>query len=413
MKKITVISLLLLFVLLFISACSNDEKTLPPEQEYEAEAVYDSSSLEEIEDIPGDESDKDNEDPVIDSYSDTDEISSVKRLYYSPFTGKIVNENYLRKALLVIVENSPAARPQSGLADASIVYEVMVEGGITRFLALYWDMIPEKIGPVRSARPYMIEIAREYNALLLHAGGSPQAYVMLAENKVEYIDQIYNGQYYWRSNDRKAPHNLYTGSIRIQRYLDRILGQEYESRFKFQQVSFIKADDKKADYIKLPLWGGTTVIYKYNNLENQYYRYYGFMETPHLLDNNRQITANNIIIQFTRTRQIDDVGRLEIELEGRGKALLFRDGIIIEGYWEKEGDSLTRFYNNSGQAMLLNPGQTWVTIIPDTIRPEYSSMEAENRDSDEGNDEHDHENTEDDEEETENKIKNDYYQSIL
>ena len=383
MKKITIIALLLLSVLLLLSACSTEEQAGQVNEEYEGDTVEDITSLEEIGDINGDDSAADIDEMTVDIDDNEDEISSTERLYYSPFTGKIVNEYYLRKALVVIVENSPAARPQSGLAEASIVYEVMAEGGITRFLALYWDEIPEKIGPVRSARPYMIEIAREYNAVLLHAGGSPGAYAMLAENKIDYIDQIYNGQYYWRSNDRKAPHNLYTGNIRIQRYLDRILGQEYEDRFRFQQVSFIKADDEKSDYINLPLWAGTTVIYKYNSQENQYYRYYGFMETPHLMDNNRQITAKNIIIQFAKTRQIDDVGRLEVDLEGRGQALLFRDGIVVEGSWEKDTDNLTKYYNCTGQPMILNPGQTWIEVIPDTIKVEYYSQEAENRDSNE------------------------------
>ena len=231
---------------------------------------------------------------------------------------------------MVIIENSPYSRPQSGLEEASIVYEFLVEGGITRFLALYWDKIPEKIGPVRSARPYFIEIAREYDALLLHAGASPEGFAILAEGQVAHLDQIYNGQYYWRSSDRRAPHNLYTGSKRIERYLDQMIGQEYSERFDFQPVSFIKPTDEKADFIRIPYWGGTYIIYRYNKEENLYYRYYGFMETPHLLDNNKQITANNIIIQYTNTRAVDAEGRLEIELEGSGAALMFKDGVVIE-----------------------------------------------------------------------------------
>jgi len=297
--------------------------------------------------------------------------SKPKNIYYSPFTGQAVDERLLRKVLIVVIENSPAARPQSGLEEASIVYEVLVEGGITRFLALYWDNIPEKIGPIRSARPYMIDIAKGYNGLLLHAGASPEGFSMLAEGDIEHLDQIYRSRYYWRSNDRRAPHNLYTGSNRIKDYLNGLIGQEYQPRFSFSQVSFIKPQDQHADIIKIPYWGGTMVTYKYNSLENQYYRYSGAREIPHLLDNNKQITANNIVVQHTRTKQIDDVGRLSIELDNRGSAFVFTDGRVIEGFWEKKSDNLTKFYNNQGERIELNPGQTWIELVPDSIEIEF------------------------------------------
>lgn len=387
MKKTCYTGMLLLLIVILV-ACSGaengsrDEQVISGEGYPVEELVPELQEVQETDDL-NDESEKGNqsEQSLPDEEAlPADKLSTgtpvVEKIFYSPFTGEPVEDFYIRKALMVIVENSPQARPQSGLDEASIIYEFLVEGGITRFLALYWDKIPEKIGPVRSARPYFIETAREYDALLLHAGASPEGFAMLAEGQLAHLDQIYNGQYYWRSSDRRAPHNLYTGSKRIERYLDQSIGQEYSARFDFQLVSFIKPDDKRADFIKIPYWGGTTVFYRYNKEENLYYRYYGFMETPHFLDNNKQLTAKNIIIQYTETRLLDEVGRLEIELEGSGKALMFKDGIVIEGFWKKDGDSFTQFYNQQGEKLTFNPGQTWIHIVPSSIEVLYQDTSA-------------------------------------
>lgn len=388
MKKIYFLAVFLIIIVVLLGGCNPDESSNNNEAQIITEETGETDNDLETQDSV--------QEPVVD---DLDELASLyndtthnnlrntqnldddntmmassksNNFYYSPFTGQAVSEQLLRKALIVIIENSPAARPQSGLEEASIVYEVLVEGGITRFIALYWDSIPEKIGPIRSARPYIIDIAKEYNALLLHAGASPEGFAMLAEGDLEHLDQIYRSRYYWRSSDRRAPHNLYTGKNRIEEYLDRLIGQEYQQMFSFRQVSFIKPQDQLADVIKIPYWGGTVVTYRYNSQENQYYRYSGSMETPHLLDNNKQITANNIVVQHARTRQIDDVGRLSIELDNRGSSFVFTDGMVIEGFWEKDSDGHTKFYNNHGEKINLNSGQTWIELVPDTIEVEFT-----------------------------------------
>lgn len=402
MKKTYLMALSLLLVVVLLVGCNpdqssnnNESQTITEETsitdndlepgDFEQEMVLD--YLDELPGLPGLHNDIYENNPEGSLNLDNDENammvnSKVNNFYYSPFTGQAVSEQLRRKVLMVIIENSPAARPQSGLEEASIVYEVLVEGGITRFLALYWDNIPEKIGPIRSARPYLIDIAKEYNALLLHAGASPEGFAMLAEGDLEHLDQIYRSRYYWRSSDRRAPHNLYTGKNKIEDYLDKLIGQEYQQRFSFRQVSFIKPQDQLADLISIPYWGGYTVIYRYNSQENQYYRYNGSMETPHLLDNNKQITANNIIVQYVRTRQIDNVGRLSIDLNNRGSSLIFSDGVVIEGFWEKDLNGLTKFYNNHGESINLNSGQTWIELVPNTIEVDFTDSSILDKDDD-------------------------------
>jgi len=396
MKKIYFMAVSLIIIMVLLAGCNTDQSS----KNKDGQTINEEISTEITDDnLNNQDSEQEqvveNELPAFyndtsdNSLSDTQKRddallvnSEVDNFYYSPFTGQAVDEQLLRKAMIVIIENSPAARPQSGLEEASIVYEVLVEGGITRFIALYWDNIPEKIGPIRSARPYMIDIAKEYNGLLLHAGASPEGFAMLAEGDLEHLDQIYRSRYYWRSSNRRAPHNLYTGKTRIEDYLDSLIGQEYQQKFSFRQVSFIKPQDQLADIIKIPYWGGTMVTYKYNNQENQYYRYSGSKETPHLLDNNKQISANNIVVQYARTRQIDDVGRLSIELDNRGSSFVFTDGLVIEGFWEKDSDGSTKFYNNQGERIKLNPGQTWIELVPDSIEIEFIDSRLLNNKSD-------------------------------
>jgi len=286
-----------------------------------------------------------------------------------------VNNKALHRATMVSIENTPKARPQSGICEAPIVYEFLVEGGITRFLALYRSDIPDKIGPIRSVRPYMIEIAQEYNALLLHAGASPEGFEILENTDYTNLDQIYNGKYYWRSQQRPTPHNLYTGEYRINDYLNNMLGVEYDNRFNFEEIMIIANAKSKAEKVNINYWGSYDVIYKYSPEKNTYYRYLGDLDTPHFCENNTQITVKNIIVQFVKTSVKDDAGRLTMELEGSNKALYFRNGIVSEGYWEKEGQNLTKFYNENNEKITVNPGNTWIQIVPTNTKINYEESD--------------------------------------
>ena len=114
--------------------------------------------------------------------------------YYSPLTGVALAEEVLTKrhVTAVMIENSPDARPQSGLKDAGIVYEAIAEGGITRFLALYQESRPGLVGPVRSVRPYYVEWGAAYDAAVAHIGGSARALQMIRSGNYGLdIDQFF------------------------------------------------------------------------------------------------------------------------------------------------------------------------------------------------------------------------------
>ena len=139
-----------------------------------------------------------------------DEVEEQVLPFVTPFTGERVAEEISTRPILATINNHPKARPQSGLAQADIVYEMLAEGDVTRLLALYQSEIPEKIGPVRSARSYFIDIAKGFDAFYIAHGYSPEAKSMLESRVVDNINGMhYDGTYFKRSSERKAPHNSY------------------------------------------------------------------------------------------------------------------------------------------------------------------------------------------------------------
>ncbi|WP_166243990.1 DUF3048 domain-containing protein [Paenibacillus turpanensis] len=148
---------------------------------------------------------------------DSKVVETVKEpVFRFPLTGLAAEKEVKDRPVAVMVENSPAARPQSGLHQADVVYEVLAEGEITRFVAIYQSSPAERIGPVRSIRPYLVKLGDGHDALLVHAGWSPDAMELMQRNKLNHFDQVYgDDKYYWRDSSRKAPHNLYTSIAKI------------------------------------------------------------------------------------------------------------------------------------------------------------------------------------------------------
>ena len=360
-SKLYILLSLLLVTLLILTGCSFGEEQ-PAEETQEINRKEELSEEELEKEIENIEEEYEAEMPEEKSYED--DYKAV-----SPFTGLGIDDDYYKRAVAVSIENSPAARPQSGLDKAEIVYEFMLEGGITRFLAIFWPEVPEKMGPIRSARPALIETSQFYDALFLHAGASPRGFALLAVNDVLHLDQIYKSQYFWRSSKKSAPHNLYSGKESLKNYLESILEKEYPEQFNFLTVSII-SDFDKAENITIDYWGAYAVLYKYDSLNNNYLRFLNDKSTPHLVENDDQLKAKNIIVQHVKTSTIDDLDRQDIDLSSGGKMQLFRDGIVISGSWEKRNGKI--FYlNDVGDEIEINPGQTWIQVVPNGTDIKY------------------------------------------
>lgn len=362
-SKLYILLILLLSGLLLFTACSSEEGEQVPESEEEITQQEDLSQEDLEEKIKDMEEEyeaenRENEERLENNYSAV-----------SPFTGQPIKQNYYKRAVAVSIENSPAARPQSGLKEAEIVYEFMLEGGITRFLAIFWPEVPEKIGPIRSARPALVKTAQAHDALFLHAGASPHGFALLAVNDILHLDQIYQSQYYWRSSKRNAPHNLYSGEEPLKNYLENLSEKEYPDQFNFLRASVL-SDFEKAENISIDYWGSYDVLYEYNSLENNYLRFLNNKDNPHLVESGEQLKAKNIIVQHAKTSTKDSEGRQDIDLESGGKIHFFRDGLVIKGSWENNNGEII-YLNAAGSEIEINPGQTWIQVVPNGTEISY------------------------------------------
>lgn len=279
----------------------------------------------------------------------------------------------------IVIENLATVRPQAGLQEANLVYEFLAEGGITRFLAVYasGDHI-ELIGPVRSARHYIVDLAEEYHGLFAHIGGSPQALGILNVNDyLVDLNQFANSQYYWRDAEVAAPHNLFTSSdLMFYAQRDKV-GEEAQGDFmpwKFKKEADKDERPPEDKYVKINFSSGAyEVEWKYDPDTNAYYRLNGGLEHTDK-GTEKQLTAKNIIVQYAETSLLEaGTGRLDIRTQGEGEAVVFMDGTAVAGTWKKaERGSRTLYYGPDGEEMEFNPGKSWIEIVP-TDRPvEYN-----------------------------------------
>lgn len=293
-----------------------------------------------------------------------------------PLTGEMVpRESLVRRPLAVMIENSPAARPQTGLDKADLIYEMLAEGAITRFMAFFLHGDAGVLGPVRSARPYFIARALDYNAIYVYCGGSEAAKEMVRTERIAALDEFGIGRRaFWRSKFRKAPHNLYTDTEKLRRVAEE---KGYAEAPEITPFKFLADGETAAGGRES---AGPTINYpkafskasfKYDPVNNRYLRFTGGL--PHLDGaSGEQLAVRNIIVQYVNTKTVDEVGRLSMKMSGDGRALLFTGGRVYEGRWHKSGLRFRTVFNDeNGDEFKLNPGRTWISLVPLATRVEY------------------------------------------
>lgn len=280
----------------------------------------------------------------------------------SPFTGLALPRDSRKVPVMAIIDNFVPGNTQSGLDKASIVYEFPVEGGITRLMALFYEDIPTRIGPIRSAREYMVQKAREYNAVMLHAGASPGGYEAINRMSINNLDDFFHSDYFYRDNSLRAPHNLFSGWPYLRDFLATHNYTPPASRFPFSSITITSLTEPEAKNVRIRFSANNIVEYRYLPWEGYYQRYVN--GSPHVLENGAPIKVDNLVIQFVRTQILDEEGRLGVDLEGSGPLLVFQDGQVIEGTWLKVGPGWTSFLDDRGRLINFNAGKTWVEIVP-------------------------------------------------
>jgi hypothetical protein len=286
--------------------------------------------------------------------------------YYSPLTGLAVdNEAATKQAVTAImIENSPDARPQSGLKDAGVIYEAIAEGGITRFLTLHQQDKPQLIGPVRSVRMYYVDWLAPYNASIAHVGGSAAALSEVRNGSYRDIDQFFNASTYWRATDRYAPHNVYTSFAKLDA-LNQAKGYT-ESHFTgFSRVDAKPSSTPTATTINVSISGPLyDSSYSYNKADNTYLR--SQAGAPHLDREGGQIAPSVVIaMKVNMSLTLEDGYRESITTTGSGKATIFQNGTAQDVTWHKaDRQSQITFTDANGNDVPLVRGQTWIAAIP-------------------------------------------------
>lgn len=274
-----------------------------------------------------------------------------------------------QRPLAIMVENHPDARPQTGLDRADVVYEAPAEGGIPRFLTIFSTRDAKVLGPVRSARPYYVAWASEYDPVYIHAGGSPLALTWLRQLKMDSMDALRDDHGgFTRTTDRVAPHNLYadTAELRqvIQRDGDLRGGKGSWGGLVFSEHPTVGAEE--GAQVKVTYNSMYNVSYLYDRSSGLYKR--EMNGEPHLdRATKKQLTASAVVIQSISIWNIkgDKYGRMGAQLQDKNRALIFQNGRMIKGFWEKKKrDSPTVYTTEKGQPVSLKPGHVWIQMTP-------------------------------------------------
>nr|WP_318684927.1 DUF3048 domain-containing protein [uncultured Acetatifactor sp.] len=306
----------------------------------------------------------------------------------SRLTNEWVDEEVANtRPIAVITPNESAAIPHYNLSKASILYEANVEGRMTRMMALYEDWQDlEKIGNVRSLRTYYAYWAFEWDALLVHFGGPFFIDELLAQTTTQTINGSGGSadeQAFFRSTDRKSPHNAYvSGAGIVEAAQDKGYSLSYRGLADEEHYNFApKAqpntleqygnDAKNATYIDMsgcyPL---TRCYFEYNEDDGLYYRSQhlsGSTDDPHIdAVTGEQLTFKNILIQYTKSEDLGE-GYLAFQCHDTTRdGWFFTNGKGIHVTWEKDSDyGSTRYYDDNGNEITLNTGKTMVCIVED------------------------------------------------
>ncbi|MYL30058.1 DUF3048 domain-containing protein [Halobacillus halophilus] len=285
-----------------------------------------------------------------------------------PLTGESTAGKENGRALGVMVNNHPEARPQSGLSHADLVYEVLAEGQITRFLALFHSDIPDTIGPVRSARPYYFELAYGYDALYAYHGASHSIYQQLADSSMDAVDgAVYdnNGWLFRRSPDRSAPHNSYLWTEGLDRVVEE---NDWVETAPPNPLLFRdgRPDGRPAEDVVITYGSRTQVHWQYS--DEGFLRFSDGNPSVDRLTM-EQIAADNVWIIEARHQIIDKAGRREVDLTSGGHSYLLQKRTMKEVEWRNTDGRLLPY--EGGEQVPFVPGNTWVNIIPESAAVQF------------------------------------------
>lgn len=299
---------------------------------------------------------------------------------------KIIDEDSDSRVIAVMINNHKQARPHSGLQDAFLNYEIIVEGGITRIMSLFKDKETDRIGSIRSARHYFLDYALESDAIYVHFGESPQADEDIKTLHIDEIDAINSSALYWRDKtlNKSSEHTAFTSMERIEKLTNNkgyrnTSNKEMLLNYSTSEIDLSKYESSiKADSVYIDYSSYTNTSYEYDSATGLYKRFMnGVAHSDYITG--LQYTTKNIITYQIKNTTLDSSGRQTLENIGSGNAYYVTNGYAVPITWEKSSrDSQTIYKFIDGEEIDVNDGVTWIQIQPvgKTLKFETKELES-------------------------------------
>ena len=285
---------------------------------------------------------------------------------------EIIDEFSKTRPVAVMINNNHAAWPHAGLNDAYITYEIIAEGGITRLMAIFKDKDTNKIGSVRSSRPYYLDYALENDAIYVHYGYSDDAKNDISSLGVDNINGLTDEKVFWRDTtlNKAREHTAFTNMENIKKFAkekkyDRDTNRKPLLKYSLREIDLSKNEDaKKADKIFLKYSNYTNTSYEYDSEKKVYKR--SMSGTAHVdAITGKQYTYKNIIVAPLKNYSYDSYGRQKLENIGSFDGYFITNGYSVPITFTKENrTSQTVYKYKNGKEIRVNDGNTFIQITP-------------------------------------------------
>lgn len=287
---------------------------------------------------------------------------------------QIIDENSNDRPIAVMIDNNIGDNKHAGLQDSYINYEIIVEGGLTRIMAIYKDKDVELIGPVRSSRHYFLDYSLEQDAIYTHYGWSPYAENNIKSLHVNNINGMVDSEPFTRDKNIPSPHNVFTSTNKIKSYAEKknysLTSNNWQLlNYSVDEVELLNPSSEEndsilANQISMDYSNSESRSYTYDS-ENKYYlRYSNGKEHIDKISNN-QLHYKNIIIMKVANKTIDSEGRQDLDTVGMGEGYYITNGYAKPISWSKTTrTSKTKYIYKDGTEVIINDGNTFIQIIP-------------------------------------------------
>lgn len=296
----------------------------------------------------------------------------------SELTGEWIDESLEnQKPICIMINNIVDAMPQSGISQADITYEMLVEGGITRYMCVIKDYKNiGKLGPIRSARHYYVMVDQMYDGIYAHVGWSNYAHDYIMNNYMVTLNGLYDSTTFYRDETRYAPHNCYTDGAKLQEGIANagispVYDYKVEEMFKFNSEDTPIGNGQIANKITTAYNSASTRWFEYNQDDKLYYRFqYGEEQMDD--QTNTQLAYKNVIVMFVQYTDLGD-GLQDVDWDKGGNGYYASDGEYVAITWKK-ANGVIKYFDKDGNQLKMNPGKTFITVFDETI-PDQVTME--------------------------------------